>query len=138
MEDKQKKPRKVYADTLSGMIVLQALIEFTHEVAEGKITDNRSQFDAILCRVHNAAAPENQQKAASYFAEPENSLRVSQKFSQIKTKMKDAGEEIHISLPRRSRSFGAKQLATLKQNDAWASFATLNKAARNKKVHGKK
>ena len=124
-----KQERKQYNDVLSGMIVLQSLMEFTTKVADGDIADNRAQYDAILSKVHNAAAPEHQQQEPAYFAEPANSLRVSQKFSQIKAKMKEAGHPIHINLPRRSRSFGAKQLDKLKKNDAWAAFAKLNAAA---------
>ena len=129
-EDKPKQKRKVYDDALSGMMVLQALMQFTTKVAANEIADNRSQFDEILASVHNAAAPDSQAKPASYFAQPENSLRVSQKFSQIKTKMKEAKHPIYIKLPRRTQSFGDKQLAKLKQDDAWAKFAALNKAAK--------
>ena len=96
------------------------------------IADNRAQFDSILCRHHNKVAPKEQEKTPKYFAESTHSLRISQKFSNIKGKLKEAGTEIHLTLPRRSRSFGEKQLKQLQDNDSWAKFLKLNKAAGNK------
>ena len=63
----------------------------------------------------------------------EHSLRVSQKFAQIKQKMKDLNTPIHISLPRRTRSVGKEQLAALKARNDWTLFAKLNTAAGKKK-----
>jgi|7_EtaG_2_1085326.scaffolds.fasta_scaffold09175_5 hypothetical protein len=124
--------RIVHDDVLSPMMILESLMEYTTSVADNSIPENRGQFDAILCRRHNEAAPEHQQKTAKYFAESVHSLRVSQKFSNIKGKLKDAGIPIHLSLPRRTRSFGEKQIAKLEGNAQWAAFMKLNKAAGNK------
>jgi hypothetical protein len=125
--------RIVHDDALSPMMILESLIEFTTAVADGDIVDNRAQFDAILCRRHNEAAPKEQEKTAKYFAESVHSLRISQKFSNIKGKLKESGTEIYLSLPRRSRSFGEKQIKRLQSNDSWAAFMKLNKAAASKK-----
>mgnify|MGYP003626805692 FL=1 len=124
--------RIVHDDVLTPMMILEALIEFTTSVADGDIADNRAQFDSILCRHHNKVAPKEQEKTPKYFAESTHSLRISQKFSNIKGKLKEAGTEIHLTLPRRSRSFGEKQLKQLQDNDSWAKFLKLNKAAGNK------
>ena len=114
------------------MMILEALIEFSTSVASGDIDDNRAQFDSILCRHHNKVAPAEQEKTPKYFADSVHSLRISQKFSNIKGKLKESGTDIHLSLPRRSRSFGEKQIKRLESNDSWAAFMKLNKAAGKK------
>jgi hypothetical protein len=124
--------RTVHDDALTSMMILEALIEFKTSVADGDIADNRAQFDSILCRHHNKVAPKEQEKTPKYFAESTHSLRISQKFSNIKGKLKEAGTEIHLTLPRRSRSFGEKQLKQLQDNDSWDAFMKLNKAAGKK------
>lgn len=132
----EKQTRKRYNDGLTGMMVLTALIDFTTGVAEKTIKNNREQFDAILVEHHNMDMPRDKHIDASYIEE--HSARVSQKFSVLKSRLKELGKEIHIQLPRRSRSVGAEQIETLKNNPSWDAFMKLNTKARNAKVHSKK
>ena len=132
----EKQTRKRYNDGLTGMMVLTALIDFTTGVADKTIKNNREQFDAILVEHHNMDMPRDKHIDASYIEE--NSNRVSQKFSVLKSRLKDLGQEIHINLPRRSRSVGSEQIASLKSNPSWDAFMKLNKKVRNDKVHSKK
>tara|TARA_R110000824_G_scaffold129247_1_gene290399 strand:- start:27 stop:410 length:384 start_codon:yes stop_codon:yes gene_type:complete len=123
--------RKQYNDGLTGLMVLESLITFTTTVANGDCADNREQFDSILVSTHNADMPAEKQITAAYVQE--QSLRVSQKFSQIKQKFKDLGNPINLSLPRRTRSVGMAQVDKMKKLPNWAQFAKLNAAAGKKK-----
>jgi hypothetical protein len=126
----EKRSRKQYNDGLTGLMVLESLITFTTTVANGDCADNREQFDSILVSTHNADMPAEKQITAAYVQE--QSLRVSQKFSQIKQKFKDLGNPIHLSLPRRTRSVGMAQVDKMKKLSNWAQFAKLNAAAGKK------
>jgi hypothetical protein len=126
-----ERKRKVYNDGLTGMMVLDALITFTTLVENKGCANNREQFDAILVSTHNKDMPTDKHISVAYLEE--HSLRVSQKFAQIKQKMKDLNTPIHISLPRRTRSVGKEQLAALKARNDWTLFAKLNTAAGKKK-----
>jgi len=127
----EKRSRKQYNDGLTGLMVLESLITFTTNVADGECPDNREQFDSILVSTHNADMPAEKQITAAYVQE--QSLRVSQKFSQIKQKFRDLGNPIHLSLPRRTRSVGMAQVDKMKKLSNWAQFAKLNAAAGKKK-----
>ena len=127
----EKQTRKRYNDGLTGMMVLTALIDFTTGVSAKTIKNNREQFDAILVEHHNMDMPRDKHINAAYIEE--HSSRVSQKFSVLKSRLKDLGQEIHINLPRRSRSIGAEQIASLKSNPSWDAFMKLNKKANKTK-----
>jgi hypothetical protein len=126
-----ERTRKRYNDGLTGLMVLDALITFTTLAANEGCADNRAQFDSILVLTHNKEMPPEKQITDAYVQE--QSLRVSQKFSQIKQKFKDLGNPIHLSLPRRTRSVGMEQVEKMKKHDNWTQFAKLNAAAGKKK-----
>ena len=131
MPDKEKRIRKVYQDGLTGLMVLEALVDFTTLVENKGVADNREQFDAILVSVHNKDMPSDKHITTAYLQE--YSLRVSQKFAVIKAKFKDGGTPIHMSLPRRTRAVGKQQIDAMKQHPNWSMFAKLNTAAGKKK-----
>jgi hypothetical protein len=117
--------RKQYADSLTPDIVMEAFIEFITLVENGGVKNTRDHFNSVLANIHNAAAPDHKQITAAYLEG--NSLRVSQKFSQAKTKWKDAGTPIHLSLPRKSRDTTGETIAKMKEDPRWKVFSKLNK-----------
>ena len=124
-------PKPEIKDVLTGMMIFDALVEFTCSDNESK---SRLDFDQILMDKHNGSLTTPAQQAAhaidlAYLKA--HSLRVSQKFSQIKAKFKKFGEEIHLSLPRRRRSASAADIdaAKARHSSVWAKFQKLNKAA---------
>ena len=131
MPETETRKRKVYKDGLTGMMVLEALISFATLVENKGCANNREQFDAILVSEHNKQMPTDKHITVAYLED--NSLRVSQKFSQIKQKFKDLNTPIHMSLPRRTRSVGKEQVAAVKARNDWALFQKLNAAAGKKK-----
>jgi|TARA_R110000824_G_scaffold392873_1_gene591546 hypothetical protein len=133
-DEKPKQPkRKVYKDKLNGMMILLALSEYT---ADTDIPKNREQFDAILVRLHNSEMPSPEQHINAEYVE-KYSARISQKFAVIKSRMKELGQEIHLTLPRRTRSVGKEQLAKLESMSHWDAFLVANKKALAKKKNKK-
>ncbi len=126
------KSRKTYADVLTGEMVFYALLEYLAICdSQPKWNNNREKFDETLALEHNKVAPSHKEISAEYLEE--FGTRVSQKFSSYKSKMKDLGQEIYLTLPRRSRSVGKESITKLKEHRLYAHFEKLNKAAKASK-----
>lgn len=131
-ENKNTKSRKSYADQLTGEMVFYALLEFLAICeSQPQWKDNREKFDEVLASEHNKVAAAHKQIDAAYLEE--HSIRVSQKFSVYKAKMKDLGEEIFLTLPRRSRGVSSDSVDKLRSHSLFAQFKKLNAAAKKAK-----
>ena len=120
------------ADDLDPNMVMDALQLFIHRVKNDGLHDSRGNFDTILIALHNERSTKYQIDA-KYL--DEKSTRISQLFSRSKSQYEDAGYEVALRLPRKSRTLTPAQLEDKKKQAQWAAFAEANeKALKEKKA----